>query len=86
MNARDLEWLIFKCDVLSFVEVKGLENVEYIEEETMARGTALTYSWALDRIDQVSPFRDSVYNPGTGRNGEGIDIYVFDSGIMQSKT
>ena len=66
-----------------FVEVKGLENVEYIEEETVARGTALTYSWALDRIDQVSPIRDNVYNPGTGRDGEGVDIYVLDSGIVR---
>ena len=71
------------CHVPSFVEVKGLENVEYIEEETLARGTALTYSWALDRIDQTSSFRDGMYDPGTGRNGQGIDIYVLDSGIMQ---
>ena len=67
-----------------FVEVKGLENVEYIEEETMARGTALTYSWALDRIDQVSPIRDNVYDPGAGRNGQGIDVYVLDSGIYHA--
>ena len=50
--------------------------MEFVEEETYAY---LSNSWALDRIDQVSPTLDGVYNPcGTGA---GVDIYILDSGI-----
>ena len=61
--------------------MKELPNVEYIEEETMATGAATTSSWALDRIDQWSPKGDNAYNPGTGRDGSGVDIYIFDTGL-----
>ena len=61
--------------------MKDLENVEYIEEETMATGSETTDSWALDRIDQILPLGDNTYNPGTGRDGSGVDIYVLDSGL-----
>ena len=63
-----------------YTKVKELENVEYIEEETMVRGTGATASWALDRIDQISSTGDDAYDPGTGRDGSGVDIYIFDSG------
>ena len=51
--------------------------MEFVEEETYAYGSSI--SWALDRIDQVSPTLDGVYNPcGTGA---GVDIYILDTGI-----
>ena len=68
-------------DLVAFItKVKELVNVECIEEETMVRGTEATDSWALDRIDQVSSLGDNAYNPGTGRDGNGVDIYIYDSG------
>ena len=52
----------------------------------MARGTGTTNSWALDRIDQISSLGDNVYNPGTGRDGSGVDIYIFDTGLKRDKS
>ena len=66
-----------------FAQVKNLENVEYVEEETMATGAATTSSWALDRIDQIPSKGDKMYDPGTGRNGSGVDIYVLDTGLKR---
>ncbi|XP_041379547.1 LOW QUALITY PROTEIN: aqualysin-1-like, partial [Gigantopelta aegis] len=52
-----------------------LDNVEFVEEETFAKASL---SWALDRIDQVSPVLDGIFKPG--RNGKGVDIYILDTG------
>ena len=71
--------------MLFFAQVKDLENVEYVEEETMASGAATTSSWALDRIDQTSSKGDNSYDPGTGRDGSGVDIYVLDTGLKNLK-
>ena len=60
--------------------MKHLEGVEYIEEETFARTDGETISWALDRIDQREGDLDGIYNPGPGRDGEGVDIYILDTG------
>ena len=63
------------------IQVKYLANVEYIEEETIARAARYkTNSWALDRIDQRGVDLDTIYDPGAGRDGEGIDIYILDTG------
>lgn len=78
------EILVLGCVLIImyfFLQVKHFENVDYIEEETMARGAGTTASWALDRIDQISSSGDNAYNPGTGRDGSGVDIYIFDTGL-----
>lgn len=56
--------------------------MEYVEEETLARGTqSCAISWGVDRIDQVSSTLDCRYNPLS--QGEGSDIYILDSGTTQ---
>ena len=59
------------------LQIKNLENVEFVEEETFAEASL---SWALDRIDQVSPVLDGIFEPG--RDGEGVDIYILDTGVV----
>ena len=49
--------------------------MESVEEETFAEASL---SWALDRIDQVSPILDGIFEPGC--DGEGVDIYILDTG------
>lgn len=62
------------------MQAKYLKNIEYIEEETELHGEGETISWALDRIDQREECGNDIYDPGTGRNGEGVDIYILDTG------
>ena len=57
------------------LQIKDLENVEFVEEETFAEASL---SWALDRIDQVSPVLDGIFEPEG--DGEGVDIYILDTG------
>ena len=39
-------------------------------------------SWAMDRLDQTGPNLDNTYTPNG--NGEGVDVYVLDTGIKYS--
>lgn len=41
-------------------------------------------SWGLDRIDQSTRFLDGVYR--YNRTGQGVDVYIVDSGILFSHT
>ena len=59
------------------MQIKDLDNVEFVEEETFAEASL---SWALDRIDQVSPVLDGIFEPGG--DGEDVDIYILDTGIV----
>ena len=59
----------------TIIQIKDLDNVEFVEEETFAEASL---SWALDRIDQVSPVLDGIFEPGG--DGEGVDIYILDTG------
>ena len=55
-----------------------MPEVEYIEEETVARGLEQV-SWHLDRIDQQQLPLDHHYLPiGSGSL---VDLYILDSGI-----
>ena len=73
-------YLIHAC-VYIYLQVKELEGVEYVEEETIAHGARYeTTSWALDRIDQRDGNLDGIYDPGPGRDGEGVNIYILDTG------
>ena len=60
-----------------FVQLRQIPEVEYIEEETMAKGSVIPYH--LDRVDQRQLPLNGLYNP-IG-NGEGADIYILDTGI-----
>ncbi len=55
--------------------------VDYIEEEGFATGdtTGNVLQWHLDRLDQATYPLDLSYAP-IG-DGEGVDIYILDSGI-----
>ena len=63
-----------------YLQVKELKNIEYLEEETVVRSAGYTFSWALDRIDQRDNCFDNIYDPGAGRHGQGVDIYILDTG------
>ena len=63
-----------------YMQVRELDNVEYVEEETMAYSAGYTVSWALDRIDQRDNCYDHIYDAGAGRHGHGVDIYILDTG------
>lgn len=39
------------------------------------------YTWGLDRIDQLSNHLDTYYQPPCNLTGEGVDVYVLDTGI-----
>ena len=56
------------------MQVKELDNVEYLEEETIAHGARDTASWTLDRIDQGDDCANSIYDLGLGRDGQGVEI------------
>ncbi|XP_019849359.1 PREDICTED: uncharacterized protein LOC109580527 [Amphimedon queenslandica] len=60
---------------------KGLDDIEFVEEEIY---TKASISWAIDRIDQTGPTLDNRYVPEG--NGEGVDVYVLDTGILYTHT
>ena len=77
MYGYEFDYIIYICliIIISIIKIKDLDNVEFVEEETFAEASL---SWALDRIDQVSPVLDGIFEPG--RDGEGVDIYILDTG------
>ena len=66
------DYIIYYITVL---QIKDLDNVEFVEEETFAEASI---SWALDRVDQVSRVLDSIFQHEG--DGEGVDIYILDTG------
>ena len=75
-----MNYKMVSCYSLVTFQVKDLDNVEFVEEETYAEGTL---SWALDRIDQVSSTLNGKFEPYG--DGEGVDIYILDSGKNNTK-
>ena len=62
------------------LQLRGVPEVDYIEEETMAIGTQTsTFPWHLDRLDQTCLPLDGHYHPFG--NGSGVDVYILDSGV-----
>ena len=64
--------------ITTIIQIKDLDNVELVEEETFVKASL---SWALDRIDQVSPVLDGIFEPGG--DGEDVDIYILDTGKQE---
>ena len=60
------------------IQVKDLDNVMFVEEETRATATQVDVPWHLDLLDQRSNILDGQYNP-IG-DGNGVDIYILDTG------
>lgn len=59
--------------------------MEYVEEETIARGSqTCAIPWQLDRLDQTSSTLNCRYDPID--QGDGTDIYILDSGIQNNDT
>lgn len=59
--------------------------VEFVEEDSLAKAGSVSrrvfYAWGLDRIDQLSNTLDTYFRPPCNLTGEGVDVYVLDTGI-----
>ena len=76
-----------------YAALKKDTRVEYIEkdaaisigsEQSLQNDSGWRPQWGLDRIDQVSAVLDDVYS--YEYSGNGVDVYVVDSGINSSHT
>ena len=69
-------------ELISILQVRSLPEVEYVEEETMAHGAQTDdVIWHVDRVDQYELPYDNTYEPIGNGTGEGVDIYIMDTGI-----
>ena len=69
-------------------EILGSEQVEYVQQDAMAHALQSSQpnppSWGLPRVGQRNlPLDQSVYKYKSSA-GEGVDVYVLDTGIMIS--
>lgn len=60
------------------LQIRYFPAIEYVEEETVAKGMQ-EVPWHLDRLDQQTlPLNQQYWPLGTGK---GVDLYILDSGI-----
>jgi len=59
-------------------------RVKYVEEDGLVTSSTIQYTapWGLDRVDQHPIPMDTTYN--YSRTGNGVHVYVIDSGILIS--
>jgi subtilisin family serine protease len=59
-------------------------RIKYVEEDGIVSASSVQYgvSWGLDRVDQHLMPMDTTYN--YSRNGNGVHVYIIDSGILTS--
>ena len=59
-----------------------------MEEDSLVRAGSdprrVFYAWGLDRIDQLNNNLDTYYTAPCNLTGEGVDVYVLDTGIHYS--
>jgi subtilisin family serine protease len=78
--ARTLVADLSQTQHLAIIASKQASNL--VPEAVISlNATQTTTSWALDRIDQVSPVLDGKYN--YDNRGQGVDVYIIDSGIRE---
>ena len=60
-------------------------TVEFVEQDKRVIAGSdprrVFIAWGLDRIDQLSNRLDTFYTPPCNLTGEGVDVYVLDTGI-----
>ncbi|XP_038071279.1 aqualysin-1-like [Patiria miniata] len=59
--------------------VRGLDFVEFVEEDGIVRTQALG-SWGLDRVNQRDLPLDDSYTPSA--DGSGVSVYIVDTGVV----
>ena len=52
-----------------------------IEQDQVVQ-TSQALPWGLDRVDQIGRTLDGVYSPPAGLDGQGVDIYIIDTGVF----
>ena len=71
---------VFIC---AHLVVLALQQVEAVERDDVGTLATATSSWALDRVDQRSLPLDGQYSFNPTSAGQGVDVYVVDSGTME---
>ena len=67
------------------LQVLRHKSVEFVEQDKYVKAGSnprrVFYAWGLDRIDQLSNNLDTYYQAPCNLTGEGVDVYVMDTGI-----
>jgi large repetitive protein len=63
-------------------------RVERVEQDAVARAAAVAWqygpTWGLDRVDQRGAVLDDRYGWDDRWTGEGVDVFVLDTGVLMS--
>jgi subtilisin family serine protease len=74
----------FSPEALDYV-LREDNIVEFVEEDSVVMAGSdprrVFYAWGLDRLDQVSNRLDTMYTAPCNLTGDGVDVYVMDTGI-----